>query len=219
MSEEQTFTKLVGLVKSDIKKFEVVDKESSTFMKRLNFFVRIFNKDFMTKYSTTVYPKVYFPTGMNPYTKWTILAHEWIHLRGGKKSQIAFMLRYFFPQWLVVFSLLAFLAIWFSKLWLLALLAILFAAPLPAIGRMKEELDGYTMSMAVFYWRTGYIRDSYKTWLATQFTSSAYYFMWPFKRSIMRKLHSRANKIKLGEYDNVYPFNEVKSLIESTKYH
>lgn len=217
MNHEQTFTKLVSLVKSDIKQFEVVDKESSSFMKKLNFFVRLFNKDFMTKYATTVYPKVYFPTEMNPYTKWTILAHEWVHLRGGKKSQIAFMLRYFFPQWFVIFSLLSLLAIWLSNLWLLSILALLFAAPLPAVGRMKEELDGYTMSMAVNYWRTGYIQESYKIWLATQFTSAAYYFMWPFKRDIKQRLHVRANDIKKGKYDTVYPFSAVKTLIEESK--
>jgi len=91
---------------------------------------------------------------------------------------------------------------------------LLLAAPIPAYFRMKEELDGYTMSMAVNWWRTGFISATYIAWVAEQFTGPGYYFMWPFKRNIKNRLNKRAAHIKIGIYDDLYPYNKVKSLIK-----
>lgn len=214
MNDTEILANLTLEIQKSVPKFKVKSKQDSKFLKFLNFFVKSFNPGFMTAYVTTIYPNVYFPDNFNDRTKWQILAHEWVHLLSARSSRLGFSLGYLFPQWLAIFSVFSFLAIWFSNFWLLNLLWLLLAAPLPAYFRMKEEFDGYTMSMAVNWWRTGFISPTYIAWVAEQFTGPGYYFMWPFKRNIKNRLNKRAAHIRTGIYDDLYPYNKVKSLIK-----
>jgi len=84
--------------------------------------------------------------------------------------------------------------------WTLILLAFLvFAAPIPAYWRMKWEVRGYTMSMAMNYWKHGSIMPSTIEWMATHFTSMNYYAMWPFKKSMIKRLNQAADDIRSGK--------------------
>jgi hypothetical protein len=49
-----------------------------------------------------------------------------------------------------------------------------------AVGRAAGEIRGYTISMAVNYWRYGSVLEETEDWIVQQFTSSAYYFMLPW---------------------------------------
>jgi len=212
-SDSRIYSELVAAVKEDIPEFEVVDKQSSKFMKRLNKIVKIFNKNFMDWYVTTVYPRIYVPESLPLYMRWTVLAHEWIHLRSSKKSSALFLLKYFFPLWLAPLAFLALLAIPLTNWWLLNLLWLAMLAPVPSVGRMNEELDGYTMTMAVHLWHEGEILHSSLDWVEQQFVSSAYYFMWPFKKNMKKRVRQRAKKLIAGKYDNVYPYSKVREIL------
>lgn len=212
-SDSSIYSELVAAVKEDIPEFEVVDKQTSKFMKRLNKIVKIFNKDFMTWYVTTVYPRIYVPEALPMYMRWTVLSHEWIHLRSSKRSSAAFFLKYFFPLWLAPLAFLAFLAIPLTNWWLLNLLWLAMLAPLPSVSRMNEELDGYTMTMGVHLWREGDILPTTREWIEQQFVSSAYYFMWPFKENMRKRVRQRAQDLTDGKYDNVYPYSKVREIL------
>lgn len=213
MNDEKILHELIIAIKDDIHKFESRPKKTSKLMKFLNFFIQIFNKDFMEKYSTTVYPNVYFPDNFSTNMRWEILAHEWVHLRGGKKSQFLFSIKYLFPQWLVVLSFLSLLAIPFSNFWLLNLLWLVLVAPLPAYWRMKEELDGYTMNLVIDKTTRGVISPFYIDFLELQFTGPGYYFMWPFKKNITNRLSTRVGQVLTGQYDKIYPYSKVREII------
>ena len=205
MLDELTDPRLRGVAKicmTEIPGFRIRFKDKSKWMKLLNIFARLFNKDFMSRYTTTTGRTVYFPTKEKLLSRQgtyaQVLAHELVHLvEREKEGMVQNFLRYAFPQVLAVFALLAIGAIW-NSWFLLALLFLLALAPLPAPGRRDIELRGYSMSMAVAFWTTGHITDRDFEFYARQFTSSAYYFMWPFKKGIMHRLKMKAQDIRTG---------------------
>lgn len=193
-------------------------KQYSKFMWFLNFFVRIFNKDFMTRYTTTIHPKVYFPEEKMKDARavWKTLAHEWVHMVHAEATPTWwYSLKYLFPHWLALLALMSLGAIWGGPWWLLNLCWLLCLAPLPAYLRSREEVSAYAMTMAVNYWRYGHVMPSTKERLVTHFTGSNYYFMWPFRKAVVRWLNTEEKKIVSGLYDNVAPYKDVKEMIEN----
>ena len=172
-------------IKSQIPEFELKDKKESRLM---NFFSKIlfFNKDFMTKYVTTIYPKVYVPRlpfkENDPISAIATLAHEYVHLKDRKKMGFLFNFLYLFPQNLVFFSLLGI----FNPWWYLCLLC---ALPIPSPTRAWLEYRGYRMTMFV-YEHFGAMRniDDFIDWIAEHFSNSTYYWMFPAKSYIKNKL-------------------------------
>ena len=180
-----------------VPKFKVAFKDKSLFMKLLSY-VLFFNKEFMTRYITTIGYTVYVPTEAeylaNPENYLHILTHEFVHMMDYKKYNLLFSLSYMLPQSLAIFSLLSFVAIHYSLLWLLCLFFLVFAAPLPAYFRSHWELRGYTMSAAFDYWKYNSLAtpDVY----LDRFTDSGYYFMWPFKKNMTNRLQAQFDKVK-----------------------
>jgi hypothetical protein len=129
-------------------------KDSSRFMWLLGK-ILFFNPRFMTGYITTIHRTVYFPTkdfAKDDYRVWSIMAHEAVHAADSRKWTFpAFACAYLFPQILAVAALGAFGGFWDLK-WLWCLAALAFLAPIPAYGRMRLEMRGYAMSMAVHNW-------------------------------------------------------------------
>ena len=105
-----------------------------------------------------------------------------------KAKPVRFVLGYFFPQILVVISLMAVLAVinpWF----LLALISLLALAPIPAPFRKKIEMRGYGMSIKAYQWRNNLIiNDDRFNYYVDKFITSDYYYMWPFPESIKEEL-------------------------------
>lgn len=193
---------MIKLCKAEIPDFEIRFKNESMWMKLLNVFAQIFNKDFMTKYTTTTGSTVYFPSeeallrGQAMYAE--TLAHELVHMVERKKEgAVPNFLRYAFPQILAALAVFALFAFW-SPWFLLALVFLLALAPLPAPGRREIELNGYTMSLAVLFWVRGTIPDEAFEFYGKQFTTSAYYFMWPFEKDMMHRIKMRAQTIRTG---------------------
>lgn len=209
---------VIDLCHAEIPGFEIRFKNTSKWMKFLNFFVQIFNSRFMTEYITTTGSHVYFPSkeyliqGQNRLLG--VLAHELVHmLERARLGDTRYFLQYAFPQILAVLSLFAILAIW-SPWFLLALLFLLALAPLPAPGRRDIELDGYTMSMAVTYWQRKNITDTEIEWYAQQFSGAAYYFMWPLHSRIVNALRLRALLIRTGEVLQRPVFKKVYDIVK-----
>ena len=172
-------------IKSQIPEFELKDKKES---RLINFFSKIlfFNKDFMTKYVTTIYPKVYVPEipwkEDAPISATATLAHEYVHLKDRKRMGLLFNFLYLFPQNLVFFSLLGI----FNPWWYLCLLC---ALPIPSPTRAWLEYRGYRMTLFVYEY-FGAMRniDDFTDWIAEHFTNSSYYWMFPAKSYIKNKL-------------------------------
>lgn len=197
-------------------KFNVKFKNQSLLMKILSY-VLFFNKDFMSRYITTIGYTVYVPNEedykANPDMYDEILTHEFVHMMDYKKWNILFFASYLFPQCLSVLSLFSFLAIGHSLLWLLCLLFLVFVGPLPAYFRMHWELRGYTMSAAYNRWVYNYF--STPTDYLDRFTGSGYYFMWPFAKNMTRRLQVMFSKIEDKSILTDEPFKIVSAYLKS----
>ena len=159
-------------------------KDESLFMKTLGILL-FFNKDFMKNYITTIGSTVYFPSKQwlsdNKQAATRVMCHEMVHISDSAEvREVVFSYSYLFPQ---VLALLALCAIFGSPFWLLSLL---FLLPIPAPGRTYWELRGYALTDAVEYKTTGKFSDI--DWLTGQFTTSKYYFMWPFNNDIRERV-------------------------------
>ena len=180
-------------IREKIPGFEIKEKSQSLWMKILSK-ILFFTPDFMDRFVTTLYPKVYVPSLLrwesNNFFSIITVAHEYVHLYDRKRLGLFFNFLYLSPQVLVVLALLYPLNTWF----LLFLVCLL---PLPSPGRAWAEFRGYRMSMAVHHWLTG---EKYSVKHIThQFISSNYYWMFPF-RTLVEKLFNREfEKIKLDE--------------------
>ena len=196
---------LEASIKKEFPDFELIDKRNSLFMKLLSK-VLFFNKKFMSSYITVIGSKVYVPSlpwkSDNPYGACEVLSHEWVHMKDGKRLGIWFKLLYLFPQILAPLALIGFLNPWFF-LFALCLL------PFPALWRAKFELRGYTISMAVRYWILK--KEPNYDFFVKQFTGPNYYFMYPFKEGVRRRLEEEFYRI---EGDTLDPHEEhIKNVL------
>jgi hypothetical protein len=205
-------------IRSRIPGFTVGYKNESFISKLIAALVWIFNQKYMSGYTTTRYPSVFFPN-RNFVEKdwkraWKILAHEYVHLSDRLTQGLWFNVRYLSPQILAVFAVVAVATTWLGPFGLLGLTPLLAALPWPSPGRKNIELRGYMMTMAINYWRYGSVKGSTVEWIAQQFTSSGYYYMWPFKQSILDSLWQAVDDIESGKVLNDPVFAEVHAIIK-----
>lgn len=188
-------TKLLIHIKKNIDGFEVVKKQESSLMRFLEK-VLFFNKAFMKRYITTIYPKVYVPEerfhNIGSISYISTMAHEYVHLKDEKKMGLLFKFLYLSPQ---IFSLFALLSLW--NPWFL--LSLLFLLPWPSPGRMWLEFRGYRMSLAVHHWLDTADEQIFIDHYVTHFTSSNYYWMFPFKKFMLNKFHAELSKLQRDE--------------------
>lgn len=105
-----------------------------------------------------------------------VIRHEFVHMRDYKRSPPLFVLTY-----------------------------ILFPLPTIVSGRAYWELRAYTQNMIVEYEEEGKISEGKVKWICSQFTSSLYFWMFPFRGTIERKVQSLKEKIEKGEIRGMYP--------------
>jgi len=238
MAKANLFDAGVQLVKQTIPDFEIRYKNESWSSKVLAVLVWIFNRDYLKKYTTTRYPRVYFPSrefvSGNTTRAFKILMHEFVHLWDRKsKGWFRFTLGYLFPQILaLVFLVLLVVALvaptpgpvaWIKWV-VVAVLGIgtlVSVAPLPAPLRTKLELRGYAMNLAVNFWRHGSIRESSFDWIIPKFTGWDYYRMWPYENDVRRRLVNLKLAIEDGrirhedqEGGTAIPYALVEDLIK-----
>lgn len=204
--DEAKLRLLEGAIKKRIPQFEVRWKNKgpgSAGQKVISRLIWLFNRQYMTEYISTFYPRVYWPSSLdywkNPASSLETLAHEGVHLFDGHDHRFWFGFSYLLPALFALLSLGALAAIWASNWFLLFLAALACLLPLPAYWRMRWELRGYAMSMAVDAWRNGSVTAATKRMTLDNFTGSAYYFMWPFRKGMERRLDEAEKSIHNGD--------------------
>lgn len=216
MNWEEKLGKLCDEMRKDIPGFEIRYKSDSKLQKFIGWLVKPFNKHYMSRYTTTLYPYVYFPTRefveASPKRTFEILSHEWVHLYDRKKDW-KFSLLYLFPQILALLSLFAIGAIW--NLWfLLSLSFLLCLAPLPAKYRAKYEFRGYAMNLIFQIHIYGKVPSPFKVWLKSKFTGWDYYKMYPFSKDVDKKIEAIETKIRSGALQNMHPYDRVVKIYQ-----
>lgn len=211
---------LIHNCKELIPGFSIGYKNESRWQKFIAVFCWIFNPFYLTRYTTTSYPKVWFPnrdyTGKDVKVGYKILFHELIHLHDRKTMGSRFDLGYILPQILGLISLGALIAIWVNLWFLFFLVALVFVLPLPAIYRKNAEMRGYAASMAINYWKYGSIKPETKRWIAKEFTGASYYFMFPFINKVFKELNQWENKIKTGAILEMSPVYKMVHKIQTS---
>jgi hypothetical protein len=206
------FAEIVATAKLTFPNLKISFKDSSWFMKLIGT-ILFFTPGFMTKYITTIYPTIYFPNqsyinnSENPISASTVLLHELTHCHDAKSmNSIIFGLLYMSPLVLVIPSILLFLVSWKVAL----PVALLFASPVPAYFRMIFEKRAYMVSIYAnaaickkYGWIPNFVEQEAN--IITQFTSSAYYFMWPFTKSLTSDFDAAVKAVQSGHR----PFNDV----------
>jgi hypothetical protein len=205
----------IDYARTYVPKFKIAFKDQSFFMKLLGR-ILFFNKDFMTRFITTIGYTVYLPSTAyfeeDPDIYLNILTHEFVHMMDFKKFNLLFTLSYLLPQLLALPTiLLSLFAIHHSHYWLFSILGILFTAPLPAFFRSHWELRGYTMDAAFEYWSSGDLQSA--TIYLDRFLGSGYYFMWPFKKNMKNRFQKMLDKVKNNSILNDEPYKIVHSWV------
>lgn len=224
MTIKDVYDDLEALVSEEIPGFSV-DYKDTTKDWKLRFaavVVGLFNERFMTGYTTTLFPKVYFVSEekmrRNYVGSFRTLAHEYVHLYDQKQHPLWFPLSYLFPQVLAVFSLLALGAIWyFPLIW--CLLFLVFLAPLPAPWRSKWEIRGYLMNLLIeSRVNDGRVPVRLKNLLSDVFTGWGYYKMWPFSGIVSREIDKFVEQVEgrvaLSNMDDTEPYDKVLALMD-----
>lgn len=200
--------KFVEQVKNHFK-FNIKFKDSSLLMKLIGKLL-FFNKNFMTKYTTTLGNDIYFPNEAAYLQEKSIIiiAHELTHIEKNKDF-IKTNFLYLFPASLVIFAPILFYISWFWGI----LFAIFCLLPWPAYWRMKMELEGYQMSLFILneLLKQLDIPESSRLFklqeqaifYSQEFTGLSYYLMWPF--GVKKKMLEFCQKVTKEEIkDDIY---------------
>ena len=163
-----SYEELITEVKAEFPDFEIVPKQKSSLMKFFAWGLKVitFGKmtNFMEHYSTTIGYTLYVPANWMDWTDVTrmvTLRHERVHMRQKKKYGFFFFILYtfvFFPTLLAYF-------------------------------RMKFEKEAYEETMRAIcelnpMGNVVIMSAAYKARMLSQFTGPAYFWMWPFKKSL-----------------------------------
>ena len=190
------------------------------------FFSKPFNPKYMTSFTTTLYPVVWFPDKAyyekNPEQSFRILAHERVHLVDRKERGFWQQLSYALPQvaaapLLLIGVVLAIFLGWWS---LIAFaLGLACVAPWPSPWRTYWEQRGYAMSIAVVYWMTGEFPEAQRIGIKRQFLDWAYFRMSWSEKAIDQWLAETQKGIAEGTlreqepvFEDVYRFLHDRGL-------
>ena len=207
MNLEEKLDRLNVYIEAQIPNYKLYSKKDSTLMRVLSVAL-FFNKDFMTGYVTTLYPRVYVPElpwDKHPASQISVLAHEYVHLKDRKRLGWFFNFLYLSPQ---ILALLAFGSFW-NSWWLLALL---FLLPLPSPGRAWLEYRAYKITIALHWYMTGEVISEF--WVRNHFTGPNYYWMFPFG-SFLKGAFDREYK-KIVADDLSPELREIKNVLTTT---
>jgi len=178
------FTQLVTKAQTYFPTLQVKYKDQDPLMQFLGK-VMFFDPTFMTNYLTTIGNTVYIPSQQyvadNPQATCDVFIHECTHMYDEKRlGKIPYALAYLFPLVLAA-------PVWFLLFvlnWKIVLLiSLLFLAPLPAPWRAAFEKKAYFVQMYAAYKLWGYDPNESVASTTADFTSSSYYFMWPFEQT------------------------------------
>jgi hypothetical protein len=111
------------------------------------------------------------------------------------------------------------LSIWFAKWWaILGVAAFLPLVPVSSLLRAKWEYRGYAMGIAMQYWRTGAVSDSYLDWVSRHFIGPDYYFMDRNKTRVMDRLKTIRADVMNGSFlkqEHSVPYQRTLEVMKS----
>lgn len=136
-----------AMVAREVPGFEVKFKDSSMWMKVIEFLVHPFNPKF-SLYTTTVGKTVYFPSRAryegDPTHSMRTLAHEFVHLYDGKTNKL-FQVSYLFPQVVALVPVLGFALLAWMHLWLVP---VFFAGYVLSAALSRRSLAAFGVALA-----------------------------------------------------------------------
>ena len=166
MTLDEAYEKFLLDVKNEFPDFVIKQKETSVLMKFIDAGLRIITlgkmKTFMTGFVTTIGAKVYVPQNWSNSTassKLEVIRHELIHMRQARKYG----------------------RLWFSILYLFLPFPLVFS-----YYRKKFEQEAYEESLRALYEYHGQkaFTDKLKSGIVAHFTTSQYFWMWPWRKSV-----------------------------------
>lgn len=172
-----TYNSIINEIKLEFPKFKVVCKSDSWMMKVIDIFLKIVSfgqaNKFMTVFVTTIGNTIYVPNSwdtLDDVFKISVLRHERVHMRQSKK--------YWFP--------------FYSFLYLFVFFPVVFAW-----YRKKFEQEAYEESLRAMVDLQGKeILDKIDPeFFISQFTTGAYLWTWPFRKSITKWYNETKAKI------------------------
>jgi hypothetical protein len=108
--------------------FRVAFKDESKTQKLIGLIAKPFNPEYMTRYTSTFYPVVWFPTRAyyegQPRSSLTVLAHELVHLIDTQRHPFWFRVSYLFPQVLSLAAFATYVALCGWRAWPLLVLLV-----------------------------------------------------------------------------------------------
>ena len=157
-----SFQETVARLQPDHRTFRLVVKGRSPFMKAIYYGAGMFLwcPTFLTSYTTTILTWVYMPEDLlNTEEGYTVLRHEEVHIKDCLRTGVLpFVVSY------------------------------LFLLPSVLTSRAYWELRAYRVTMQVEHELTGQISLDTVHFIAQRFVSSDYFWMFPFRKTITKKL-------------------------------
>ncbi len=169
IEQKEPLRSFLAEMHAEFPSFVIIRKETSPLSKAIDVLLRVITfggqRDYLTHYYTVLGDRLYVPEGwddVDPVGAVITLRHERIHLRQRR--------RYTMPLFMLVYLLF----------------------PLPfglAYGRARIEWEAYTETLRATLDLAGEdaVKSAYlRARIVRQFTSAAYGWMWPFRRSVER---------------------------------
>lgn len=213
-TQQEVFEALTGVIQQRSPKFKVIAKKDSRLHRFIDWCLRCpwikgkeINPHYMTKYWTTIGHTVAYPNEEREdqhYHNWSVLPHEGKHSFQAKKwSSFLFGTFYLLgtPVYFIAMALLCWpffiwLPWWSGVAWLGA--GLLLSIPPFGYWRARWELQAFRISIALRYWRRAIVDNTYLESIADHFTKSDYFWMWPFRKSVLKRLDHYRNEVTSG---------------------
>jgi len=223
----RTFGEVVALIESEVPGFEWREKPEVWTQVLIGFFLRwIFpvNRHYMADYTSTFYPRVYFPEGLvddDPWRATVILLHERVHLLDAKKEgNVRFSLRYMM-WWSLLVPLAIVAGVAFAVTgapWWCYPMLVVAAIPFPSPWRRDYELRGYAMNALIEQWKTGRIHPRTRAYIQRKFTGPDYAWMWPFAKDMAMRLSAIETMAIFGAVTGYSPpYKEAIELLDDSR--
>jgi hypothetical protein len=186
----------------------IISKKNSKLMKLISF-ILFFNKSFISNFVTTIGNNIYVPESfynLNERQQKVIICHELVHIMD-KKNDKLFIIKYLFPQILVLFCLFSFFNILF-------LFFLIFIFPIPSFFRKNYELRAYKVSLLVQKIYGFKNIEDYIDIYNNVFTNSSYYYMWPWgvKKELL-DYYLRIKDLNFSDIENEDYFEIIKEIV------
>lgn len=153
------------LVRKHYPELRIAFKDESAGQRALGFLLYPFNPYYMTQYTSTFAPVVYFPSRAayesKPRASFTLLAHEFIHLLDTRDHPVWFRVSYLFPQCLAPLGFLAYGLLAREHAWPLGVLALVLVvafliARLSMAAFFVTAFLGVVATAALAVWASGW---------------------------------------------------------------